>query len=189
MHRESKISVIEITRKKRFLWEPEKANFKSFKFHKMKTYAWRFYLCFLNSFEIVFGVIAGTESRYCACTKLWISDRMSILEPSAYGFGNARVSSGKLCARVAKIWLFGPHRACSLIQPKFFASFISTSSRKPCAASVLELKKFRLRPWRIFRYPRLSVVAAEKIPLNVPNHRFETWSLRMLDSWLNISVD
>ena len=65
-----------------------------------------------------------------------------ILDPSAYGFGNARVSSRKLCAGVAKIWLFGPHSACSLIQPKLSASFISTSSRKSCAASVLELKKF-----------------------------------------------
>ena len=65
-----------------------------------------------------------------------------ILDPSGYGFGNARVSSGKLCASVAKIWLFGPHSACSLIQPKLFASFISTSSQKSCAASVLELKKF-----------------------------------------------
>ena len=36
-----------------------------------------------------------------------------ILDPSAYGFGNAPVSSGKLCAGVAKIWLFGPHSACS----------------------------------------------------------------------------
>ena len=51
----------------------------------------------------------------------------SILDPSAYGFGNAPVSSGKLCAGVAKIWLFGPHSACSLIQPKLFA--ISASSR------------------------------------------------------------
>ena len=66
----------------------------------------------------------------------------SILDSSAYGFGNVPVSSGKLCACVVKIWLFGPHSACSLIQPKLFASFISTSSRKSCAASVLELKKF-----------------------------------------------
>ena len=32
----------EITLKKRFLWEPEKTNFQSFKFHKMKSDAWRF---------------------------------------------------------------------------------------------------------------------------------------------------
>ena len=36
---------------------------------------------------------------------------VSIRNPSAYGFGNAHVSSGKLCAAVAKIWLFGPHIA------------------------------------------------------------------------------
>ena len=39
----------------------------------------------------------------------------NILDPSAYGFGNARVSSGKLCAGVAKIWLFGSHSAWSFI--------------------------------------------------------------------------
>ena len=50
--------------------------------------------------------------------------------------------SGKLCAGVAKIWLFGPHSVCSLIQPKLFASFGSTLSRKSRAASVLELIKF-----------------------------------------------
>ena len=76
--------------------------------------------------------------------KVMAIPRSCILDPSAYGFGNApwEVSSRKLCAGVAKIWLFGPHSECSLIQPKLFASFISTSSRKSCAASVLELKKF-----------------------------------------------
>ena len=68
----------------------------------------------------------------------------SILNPSAYGFGNAHVSSGKLCAVVAKTWLFaiGPHSVCSLIQPKLFASIRPTSSRKSCAPSLLELTKF-----------------------------------------------
>ena len=40
-----------------------------------------------------------------------------------------------------------------------------------------------------FQVSKALVVAAEKIPLNVPNHRFETWSLHMLDSWLNIYLD
>ena len=48
---------------------------------------------------------------------------MIILDPSAYEFGNARVSSGKLCAGVAKIWLFWPHSACSLIQPSSTKTF------------------------------------------------------------------
>ena len=63
---------------------------------------------------------------YCCNTQLITSSWKLILEPSACKFGYARVSSGKLCARnrVAKIWLFGPHSACSLIQPKLFASFI-----------------------------------------------------------------
>ena len=46
-----------------------------------------------------------------------------ILVPSAYGFGYARVSSGKPCTGVAKIWLFGPHSTFSFIQPAPFASF------------------------------------------------------------------
>ena len=43
----------EITLKKKLSWKPEKTNFKSFKFHKMKSCAWRgFYVCFLKSCEI-----------------------------------------------------------------------------------------------------------------------------------------
>ena len=80
-----------------------------------------------------------------------------ILDPSAYGFGNARVSSGKLCAGVAKIWLFGSHSACSFIQRKRFASFLSTSSRKFCAASELELKKLT-EPLKNFQVSKALVV-------------------------------
>ena len=64
--------------------------------------------------------------------------KWAILDPSAYGFGNARVRSGKLCTGVAKLWLFGPHTRM-LFDP---TKIISTSSRKSCAASVLEMKKF-----------------------------------------------
>ena len=54
----------EITPNKRFLWEPEKTNFKSFKFHKMKSYAWWFYLCFLNSCEI-WNLFSRVSIRNC----------------------------------------------------------------------------------------------------------------------------
>ena len=91
-----------------------------------------------------------------------------ILDPSAYGFGNARVSSGKLCAGVAKIWLFGPHRACSLIQPKLFASFISTLLRKSCAASVLELKN-SVNGLKEFSGIQSSCGSCWEIPFNIPN--------------------
>ena len=67
--------------------------------------------------------------RMSVMSSTWRSGRdICILDPSAYGFGNAPVSSGKLCAGVAKILLFGPHSACSLIQPKLFVSSISASS-------------------------------------------------------------
>ena len=67
-----------------------------------------------------------------------------ILDPSANGFGNARVSSGKFCVGVAaKIWLYiWASQRILFDRNKSFCSFISTSSRKSCTASVLELKKF-----------------------------------------------
>ena len=66
-----------------------------------------------------------------------------ILDLSAYGFGNARVSSGEILRRSSRqnlaIWA---SQRMLFDQNKTFYSFISTSSRKSCAASVLELKKF-----------------------------------------------
>ena len=52
-----------------------------------------------------------------------------------------------------------------LFQQKLFSSFISTSLRKFCAASELELKKLT-EPLRNFQVSKALVVAAEKIPLN-----------------------
>ena len=40
----------EITPKKRFLWEAKKTNFKCFKFHKIKSYAWWFYPSVFSQF-------------------------------------------------------------------------------------------------------------------------------------------
>ena len=111
-----------------------------------------------------------------------------ILDPSAYGFGNARVSSRKLCAGVAKIWLFGPHSACSLIQPKLFPLFYIYFIAKVLCCFGIRTEEIQLTALKNFQVSKALVVAAEKIPLNVPNHRFETWSLHILDSWLNISV-
>ena len=92
-----------------------------------------------DDFLISYGVYMMTESFYISFFEgtlhvdkihVWfkITNNTHALpipvDPSAYGFGNVRVSSGKLCPRVAKIWLFGPHSACSLIQPKLFASLL-----------------------------------------------------------------
>ena len=54
----------EITPKKRFLLEPEKTNFKHLKFHKMKSYTWRFYLCFLISCES-WNLFSWAPTRNC----------------------------------------------------------------------------------------------------------------------------
>ena len=51
-----------------------------------------------------------------------------------------RVSFGKLYAGVAKIWPFGPHSACSFIQPTFVFFYIYFIA-KFLAPSELELKK------------------------------------------------
>ena len=47
----------------------------------------------------------------------------SILNPSVYRFLNAHVTSGKLCAGVAKIWLFGPHSGMFFDPTKTFCFF------------------------------------------------------------------
>ena len=110
------------------------------------------------------SVLSFTHEQNNICSQI---QSRPILYPSAYGFGDARVSSGK-----AKIWLFGPHSASSLIQPKLFASFISTSSRKCCFG--IRTEEIQLTALKNFRVSKALVVAAEKIPLNVPNRRFET---------------
>ena len=129
----------------------------------------------------------------CVCLSLrefWL--RLNHSRPQCLGVWECFRKLWELCDGVAKIWLFGPHRECSLIQPKLFASFISTSSRKSYAALCcfgIRTEEIQLTALKNFQVSKALVVAAEKIPLNVPNHRFETWSLHMLDSWLNSSVD
>ena len=48
----------------------------------------------------------------------------------------------------------------------------------------IRTEEIQLTALKNFRESKALVVAAEKIPLNVPNHGFETWSLHMLDSRL-----
>ena len=48
---------------RQFLREPKKTNFKSFKFHNMKSYARRFYLCLLNSCEIWNFISLGSHKN------------------------------------------------------------------------------------------------------------------------------
>ena len=62
--------------KEKALMGPEKTNFKSFKLssqnEKMKSYAWRFYLCFLNFCEI-WNIFSRAPIRNCLwCYYRWL---------------------------------------------------------------------------------------------------------------------
>ena len=71
----------EITPKNRLLWEPKKTNFKSVKFHKMKSYSWRFYLCFLNSLKFIALEKCKKRMQYglkYSCTRFLSTENYSI---------------------------------------------------------------------------------------------------------------
>ena len=59
-----------ISLKKSFLLEPEKTNFKSLKFHKRKSCAWWFYMCYLNSCEI-WNLFSQAPIRNCLWCYYW----------------------------------------------------------------------------------------------------------------------
>ena len=98
----------------------------------------------------------------CSRFVLAVSVPRNILDPSTYGFGNAPVSSGKLCAGVAKIWLFG----C----PNFLLLLYLLHREVLCCFSI-RTEEIQLTAVKNFQVSKALVVAAEKIPLNVPNHR------------------
>ena len=97
-----------------------------------------------------------------------------ILYPSAYGFGNVRVSSGNSAHRSSQnlaIWasqhmLFDPTKTFCF----FYIYFIA----KVLCCFGIRTEEIQLTALKNFQVSKALVVAAEKIPLNVPNHRFET---------------
>ena len=77
-----------------------------------------------------------------------------------------------------------------LIDPnKTFCFFYIYFIAKVLCCFGIRTEEIQLTALKNFQVSKALVVAAEKTPLNVSNHRLETWSLHMLDSWLNISVD
>ena len=72
--------------------------------------------------------------------------------------------------------------------PKYCFFYIYSIAKVLCCFGI-RTEEIQLTALKNFQGSKALVVAAEKIPLNVPNHRFETWSLHMLDSWLSICVD
>ena len=118
------------------------------------------------------------------------STRIRILDPSAYGFGDARVNSGNKWrpAGVAKIWFFGPHRECSFIPTKtFFFFYIYFIAKVLCCFGIgTEEINGALKE---FSGIQGSCGSCWENTVKLKVHRFESWNLHMLDSWLNICVD
>ena len=92
-----------------------------------------------------------------------------------------RRSSQNLAIWASQRMLFDPTKTFCF----FYIYFIA----KVLCCFGIRTEEIQLTALKNFQVSKALVVAAEKIPLNVPNHRFETWSLHMFDSWLNISVD
>ena len=79
-----------------------------------------------------------------------IDEQSGILDPSAYGFGDAR----------------GPLKAFCFFYILFIAKVLS------CFA--IRTEEIQLTALKNFQVSKALVVAAEKVPFNVPNRRFET---------------
>ena len=92
-----------------------------------------------------------------------------------------RRSSQNLAIWASQRMLFDPTKTFCF----FYICFIA----KVLCCFGIRTEEIQLTALKNFQVSKALVVAAEKIPLNVSNHRLETWSLHMLDSWLNISVD
>ena len=85
-----------------------------------------------------------------------------------------RRSSQNLAIRASQRMLFDPTKTFCF----FYICFIA----KVLCCFGIRTEEIQLTALKNFQVSKALVVAAEKIPLNVPNHRFETWSLHMLDS-------
>ena len=73
-------------------------------------------------------------------------------------------------------------------QTKTFCFFYIYFIAKVLCCFGIRTEEIQLTALKNFQGSKALVVAAEKIPLNVPSQRFETWSSHMLDISLNISV-
>ena len=85
-----------------------------------------------------------------------------------------RRSSQTLAIWASQRMLFDPTKTFCF----FYIYFIA----KVLCCFGIRTEEIQLTALKNFQVSKALVVAAEKIPLNVPNHRFETWSLHMLDS-------
>ena len=113
-----------------------------------------------------------THSR-AQCLRIWECARKL--------WETLRRSSQNLAIWASERMLFDPTKTFCFFYVYFIAIVLY------CLA--IRTEEIQLTALKNFQVSKTLVVVAEKIPLNVPNHRFETWSLHMFDGWLNISVD
>ena len=126
-----------------------------------------------KSFRIWVPAMIGLLNSRPQCLRVWECARKL--------WETLRRSSQNLAIWASQRMLFDPTKTFCF----FYIYFIA----KVLCCFGIRTEEIQLTALKNFQVSKALVVAAEKIPLNVPNHRFETWSLHMLDSWLNISVD
>ena len=114
----------------------------------------------------------GYESTFSICLNCYVESVASILDPSALGmrklWETPRLRSQNLAFWVSQRLLFDPTRTFCF----FYIYFIAKVS---CCFGIRTEEIQLTKPLNNFQVlPKALVVAAEKIPLNVPNHRVET---------------
>ena len=85
-----------------------------------------------------------------------------------------RGSSQNLVIWASQRMLFDPTKTFCFSSDIYFIA-------KVLSCFGIRTEEIQLTALRNFQLSKAIVVAAKKIPLNVPNHRFETWSLHVLD--------
>ena len=91
----------------------------------------------------------------------------------------AQALGNSICAGVAKIWLFEPHlfplhaQKSSGSRLSFLLLYIYFIAKVLCCFGI-RTEEIQSTALKNFQESEALVVAADKIPLNVPNHRFET---------------
>ena len=131
----------------------------------------------LFSCRFLNNIPAGMAKRILA-----VAVRENVWEPLKLDqISGQRRSSQNLAIWASQRMLFVPTKTFCF----FYIYFIA----KVLCCFGIRTEEIQLTALKNFQGSKALVVAAEKILLNVPNHRFETWSSHMLDSWLNISVD
>ena len=118
-----------------------------------------------KSFRIWVRAMIGLLNSRAQCLRVWECAR-KLWETLCRSIQN-------LAIWASQRMLFDPTKTFSFFYIYFIAKFLSCFG--------IRTEEIQLTALKNFQVAKALVVAAEKIPSNVPNHRFETWSLHILD--------